>query len=179
MYRSWIYKTLLKLILKVKAKNKTCHIVSILYLHGADAQAPVDDKLAEGRRPLVTVPTVDHEETTQMFELSHWEVGSQGRLLSLLYGTHFREKSQRLWLCRLWLNRDWVQGTTLDWLKLRWKLRTPTPVLKDNDNNMKIHCLFMGQLKWLQTDLLTCQWKDTWHWQNKMYLLYSSFLKWM
>lgn len=37
---------------------------TMFYLHGADAQAPVDDKLAEGCRPLVAVPTVDHEETT-------------------------------------------------------------------------------------------------------------------
>lgn len=34
-----------------------------LYLHGADAEAPVDDELAEGCRPFVAVPTVDHEET--------------------------------------------------------------------------------------------------------------------
>lgn len=40
------------------------HCVSVsLYLHGADAQAPVDDKLAEGRRPFVAVPPMDHEET--------------------------------------------------------------------------------------------------------------------
>lgn len=41
------------------------------YLHGADAQAPVDDELAEGCRALVAVSTVDHQQTAQMFELSH------------------------------------------------------------------------------------------------------------
>lgn len=58
-----------------------------LYLHGADAQAPVDDKLAEGRRALVAVSAVDHEETAQMFELSHREVSGQRGLLSFLPNT--------------------------------------------------------------------------------------------
>ena len=44
-------------------KPKGQHVCVVLYLHGADAQAPVDDKLAEGCRPFVAVPTVDHEET--------------------------------------------------------------------------------------------------------------------
>lgn len=35
----------------------------LVYLHGADAQASVDDKLAEGCRALVAVSTVDHEQT--------------------------------------------------------------------------------------------------------------------
>lgn len=57
------------------------------YLHGTDAQAPVDDKLAEGCRALVAVSTVDHQQTAQMFELSHREVRSQSGLLSFLTNT--------------------------------------------------------------------------------------------
>lgn len=65
-------------------------MVQCLYLHGADAQAPVDDKLAESCRPFVAVPTVDHEETAQMFELSHGEVGCQRGLLPFLSNTEQR-----------------------------------------------------------------------------------------
>ena len=44
-------------------RPKGHHVLVVLYLHGADAEASVDDELAEGRRPFVAVPTVDHEET--------------------------------------------------------------------------------------------------------------------
>lgn len=43
--------------------NQYNTVYLLVYLHGADAQAPVDDKLAEGRRPFVAVPPMDHEET--------------------------------------------------------------------------------------------------------------------
>ena len=66
----------------------------MFYLHGADAQTPVDDELAEGCGPLVAVPPVDHEETTQVFELSHREVGGQGGLLSFLSNTQSTEDSE-------------------------------------------------------------------------------------
>ena len=65
------------------------HLV-VLYLHGADAQTPVDDELTERRRPFVAVATVDHEQTAQMLELSHREVGSQRGLLSFLSNTQHR-----------------------------------------------------------------------------------------
>lgn len=58
-----------------------------VYLHGADAQASVDDKLAEGCGAFVAVATVDHQQTAQMFELSHREVGCQRGLLSFLANT--------------------------------------------------------------------------------------------
>lgn len=63
-----------------------------VYLHGADAQAPVDDELAERRRALVAVAPVDHEEATQVFELSHGEVCSQRGLLSFLSHTHTKHR---------------------------------------------------------------------------------------
>lgn len=66
-----------------------------LYLHGADAQAPMDDKLAEGCGALVAVSAVDHEETAQMFELSHREVSGQGGLLSFLSNTKKAQEAQR------------------------------------------------------------------------------------
>lgn len=46
-----------------KHKPKQHHVLVVLYLHGAYAQAPVDDELAESCRPFVAVPTVDHEES--------------------------------------------------------------------------------------------------------------------
>lgn len=67
-----------------KVVSTNLNVFAPLYLHGADAQAPVDDKLAEGCRPLVAVAAVHHEETTQVFELSHREVGSQRGLFSFL-----------------------------------------------------------------------------------------------
>lgn len=54
------------------------------YLHGADAQAPVDDELGEAGRSLVAVPPVDHEESAQVLELSHREVRSQRCLFPFL-----------------------------------------------------------------------------------------------
>lgn len=65
------------------------------YLHGTDAQAPVDDKLAEGCRALVAVSAVDHEETAQMFELSYGEVSGQRGLFSFLSNTKKAQKAQR------------------------------------------------------------------------------------
>lgn len=65
-----------------------------LYLHGADAEAPVDDKLAEGCRPLVAVPSMDHEQTTQVLELSDGEIGCQRCLLPFL-GTRARKSTVR------------------------------------------------------------------------------------
>lgn len=66
------------------------------YLHGADAQAPVDDELAEGCGPFVAVSPVDHEETAQMFELSHREVCSQRSLFSFLSNTKHRGSEDTL-----------------------------------------------------------------------------------
>lgn len=47
------------------------------HLHGADAEAPVDDELAEGGRALVAVATVHHEQAAEVPELSDGEVGGQ------------------------------------------------------------------------------------------------------
>lgn len=55
-----------------------------LYLHGADAEAPVDHKLAEGCWPLVAVPAMDHEQTPQVLELSDGEISCQRCLLPFL-----------------------------------------------------------------------------------------------
>lgn len=60
---------------------------ALVYLHGADAQASVDDKLAEGCGAFVAVSTVDHQQAAQMFELSHREVCCQRGLLSFLPNT--------------------------------------------------------------------------------------------
>lgn len=74
-------------VLQIDVVNNT---LVVLYLHGTDAQTSVDDELAEGCRPFVAVATVDHEETAQMLELSHREVGSQRGLLSFLSNTQQR-----------------------------------------------------------------------------------------
>ena len=47
----------------------------------------MDDELAERCRSLVAVASVDHEETAQMFELSHGEVCGERGLLAFLWGT--------------------------------------------------------------------------------------------
>lgn len=44
----------------------------------------MDHELAEGRRALVAVSAVDHEQPAEMLELSDGEVCSQGRLFSFL-----------------------------------------------------------------------------------------------
>ena len=54
------------------------------HLHGADAEAPVDDELAEGGRALVAVAAVHHEQAAEVPELSDGEVGGQRSLLALL-----------------------------------------------------------------------------------------------
>lgn len=41
------------------------------YLHGTDTEAPVNDKLTEGSRSLVAVSPMHHEQSAQMFKLSH------------------------------------------------------------------------------------------------------------
>lgn len=65
-----------------------------IYLHGADAEAPVDHKLAEGCRPLVAVPSMDHEQSTQVLELSDGEISCQRCLLPFL-GTGARTSTVR------------------------------------------------------------------------------------
>lgn len=83
-----------------------------LYLHGADAEAPVDHKLAEGCRSLVAVPSMDHEQTPQVLELSDGEISCQRCLLPFL-GTRARKSTvssfqhwkQRI-LCCYWVITD-------------------------------------------------------------------------
>lgn len=55
------------------------------YLHGADAETPVDDKLAERGGALVAVSAVDHEQSAQVLKLSDGEICSQRRLLPFLH----------------------------------------------------------------------------------------------
>ena len=45
--------------------------------HGADAEAPVDDELAEGGRALVAVAAMHHEQAAEVPELSDGDVGGQ------------------------------------------------------------------------------------------------------
>lgn len=54
------------------------------HLHGADAEAAVDDELAERGRALVAVAAVHHEQAAQVLELGDGEVCSQGSLLAFL-----------------------------------------------------------------------------------------------
>ena len=53
-------------------------------LHGGDDEAAVDDKLTQGRRTLVAVAAVYHQEAPQVAELCDGEVGGERRLLALL-----------------------------------------------------------------------------------------------
>lgn len=80
--------------------------MAAVYLHGADAQASVDDKLAEGCGAFVAVSPVDHQQTAQMFELSHREVCCQRGLLSFLPNT----KTQKAVRARLNLSNNGSQA---------------------------------------------------------------------
>ena len=53
------------------------------YLHGCNDQPPMNDKLAEGGRPLVRVSSMDQYEFGNMGELSQGKVGRQRSLLPL------------------------------------------------------------------------------------------------
>lgn len=69
------------------------------HLHGADAEAPVDHKLAEGGRALVAVAAVHHEQPAEVLELSDGEVCGQRSLLAFLkseeIGHHQERKRSR------------------------------------------------------------------------------------
>lgn len=53
-------------------------------LHCTDAQAPVDYKLTESCWPLVAVPSMHHQQTTQMFKLSDREICCKWCLFAFL-----------------------------------------------------------------------------------------------
>lgn len=54
------------------------------HLHGADAETAMDDELTQGRRALVAVTSMNHEQSAQVLELSDGEICSQRRLLPFL-----------------------------------------------------------------------------------------------
>lgn len=63
------------------------------HLHGADAETAMDDELAQGRRALVAVASVNHEQSAQVLELSDGEIRSQRRLLPFLKHRHTQTHS--------------------------------------------------------------------------------------
>lgn len=65
------------------------------YLHGANAETPVDDKLAECSGPFVAVSAVDHEQSAQVLKLSDGEICSQRRLLPFLHTQINKQTGQR------------------------------------------------------------------------------------
>ncbi len=64
------------------------------YLHGADAETPVDDKLAERGGAFVAVSAVDHEQSAQVLKLSDGEICSQRRLLPFLHTQRNKQTAQ-------------------------------------------------------------------------------------
>lgn len=48
--------------------------VILPYLHGTDTETPVDDKLAQARRSFVAVPSMNHQEASEVFKLCDGEI---------------------------------------------------------------------------------------------------------
>lgn len=72
----------------------------ISYLHCTDTETPVNDKLAEPCRSLVTVPSMYHEEAAKVFKLCDREVCSQRRLLPFLQYKAHRVRNIQNVLCQ-------------------------------------------------------------------------------
>ncbi len=73
------------------ALDKYC---SRRYLHGADAETPVDDKLAERGGAFVAVSAMDHEQSAQVLKLRDGEICSQRRLLPFLHTQRNKQTAQ-------------------------------------------------------------------------------------